>query len=581
MFSGYVDVALVGEGGLGRIFRATRQSTGGVVAIKELRDVAEGSLAWHRARRELDALLRLKGHPYVVSVEEIIEGPNGPCLVMEFASGGSLMDRLASGAMSAPEAVLTGQHVTQALGAAHRVGIIHRDVKPHNLLVGAFGQVKVCDFGIAAVIRGTEERTQTKALTLDYASPEELDGEETVGPPADVYSFAATMLHLITGSRPKFRDRATIATAEFAVPGGIEPVVRPILDAMRRSLANDPDLRPTMSELNDVFDTAALELGPRRLQDLTVAKPTGITNSFTDNAPTGPRSSPGELVDTVVRKSVQRAPIPGAVGVDGTVTPNTRFNNTRIVAGPAVIGGAEVAPAALRRGNRALLLLLGVLALAAAGGIGVALSRGSHNGASAVASPGSLTMGVAATTQGIATAPQTDPNLAPKNGASVTTVRAAPTPASVETSAVIQPASTVVEPSPPVAVESAPPEPVTVAPPATSAPLEGDLRLMVPITRPPCDGRYITMIGATVTPGLYEAQTSDLLNRFNGSSYLRTEATCSSLRGRTAAGNPIYSVYFGPFATAQEACNFRGFGPPDAYVKTLDNVTPSDVAVGC
>jgi eukaryotic-like serine/threonine-protein kinase len=97
MFAGYRDEALVGEGGLGRVYRAVRISTGGNVAIKELRDVAEGSPAWHRARRELEALLRLKGHPYVVSVEEIIEGPNGPCLVMEYLPGGSLFDRVKAG----------------------------------------------------------------------------------------------------------------------------------------------------------------------------------------------------------------------------------------------------------------------------------------------------------------------------------------------------------------------------------------------------------------------------------------------------------------------------------------------------
>ena len=145
MFEGYRDEELVGEGGLGRLYRAVRVSTGGVVAIKELPDIASASPAWHRARRELEALLRLKGHPYVVSVEEIIDGPNGPCIVMEYAAGGSLMERLSVRPMSAAELVMTGQHVTQALVAAHEVGIVHRDVKPHNVLVGAFGQVKAVE----------------------------------------------------------------------------------------------------------------------------------------------------------------------------------------------------------------------------------------------------------------------------------------------------------------------------------------------------------------------------------------------------------------------------------------------------
>ena len=181
MFAGYTDTTLIGEGGLGRVYRATRQSTGGLVAIKELREVPSASPAWHRAKRELEAMLRLKGHPYVVSIEEIIDGPSGPCLVMEYLEGGSLADRVASGPMSTAELLLVGQHVTQALGAAHEVGIVHRDVKPHNLLVGSFGQVKVADFGIAALNREAGLRTRTQAFTLAYASPEELDGEGEIG----------------------------------------------------------------------------------------------------------------------------------------------------------------------------------------------------------------------------------------------------------------------------------------------------------------------------------------------------------------------------------------------------------------
>ena len=143
-FPGYLDAIQIGEGGLGNVYRATRESTGGVVAIKELREVGVGSPVWHRARRELEVLLRLRGHPNVIYVDEIIEGPLGPCLVMEFAPGGSLMDRLTTaGPLPAPELVLVGQHVSQALLAAHRLGVVHRDVKPHNLLVGSFGQVKV------------------------------------------------------------------------------------------------------------------------------------------------------------------------------------------------------------------------------------------------------------------------------------------------------------------------------------------------------------------------------------------------------------------------------------------------------
>ena len=266
-FAGYTDAVLVGQGGLGRVYRAKRVSTGGVVAIKELPDVASASSAWHRANRELEALLRLKGHAGVVSVEEIFEGLNGPCIVMEFMPGGSLNDRLRSGPLSVPEAVLVGQQVSQALRAAHEVGIVHRDVKPHNLMINGFGHVKVCDFGISALNRGEGGRTQTHALTLAYASPEELDGSQTVGPAADVYSFGATMQHLITGHKPSFQERMR---APVPSPNGqpTDPVMSGVNDALSLAMANHPADRPTMNQLAVVFESASTALGTHRLSRL-------------------------------------------------------------------------------------------------------------------------------------------------------------------------------------------------------------------------------------------------------------------------------------------------------------------------
>lgn len=262
---GYTDLVLIGEGGLGRVYRGVRTSTGGVVAIKELHDVAAASPAWHRAAREVDAMLRLKSHPYVVSVEEIVEGASGPCIVMEYLAGGSLHDRMQAGPLSVPETVLVGHHVAQALAAAHSVGVIHRDVKPHNLLVGAFGQVKVADFGIASVLRDTGTRTMTQALTLAYASPEELDGAPDVGPPTDVYSLAATLGHLATGVKPSFRDRVPTM-----LPLAQVPALQPLATTLQQALATDPAARPTMAELVTAFDHASGMLGSAKLTALAV-----------------------------------------------------------------------------------------------------------------------------------------------------------------------------------------------------------------------------------------------------------------------------------------------------------------------
>ena len=313
---GYSDVHLIGEGGLGRVYCAVRVSTGGLVALKELQNVESASPAWHRARRELDAMLRLKGHPYVVSVEEIVEGATGPCLVMEFLPGGSLHDRVVHGRLPAAEVVVIGQHVSQALAAAHAAGIVHRDVKPHNLLVGAFGQVKVCDFGIASVARGSEGRTFTQALTLAYASPEELDGDGLVGPAADVYSFGATMAHLLSGRKPSFQER--LAGVPLIVDDAtVEPPMRGVVAALTRCVAHAAGDRPSMSEMVAVFDAAAVQLGDRRL--------TGL----------------GDLDATVQRRSLAPLPVAGPRAVE--LRDATLFNAT-VARASADVGGPPPPP---------------------------------------------------------------------------------------------------------------------------------------------------------------------------------------------------------------------------------------------
>jgi len=341
---GYDQIELIGEGGLGRVYRARRISTGGLVAIKELRDISEGSPAWHRARRELEALLRLKGHPYVVNVEEVVQGAGGPCLIMEYAAGGSLMQHLASGPLSGPELVVVGQHVCEALGAAHALGIIHRDIKPHNLLIGAFGQVKVCDFGIASLVRDGDVRTKTGALTMAYASPEELDDDDDIGPAADVYSFGATMMHLATGKRPSFRDRVEGNTVGF---GTQEPALSGVVAVLRRTMAHDPADRPTIAELSEAFDAAATQLGARRVRVLGVGSPVaGDEPAIRANSPAAVAAPPTEDIKPTVVRPQPLAPAQTAPPPPPT-PPALADTGDTVVRAPAPVHAAtdEVPPA--------------------------------------------------------------------------------------------------------------------------------------------------------------------------------------------------------------------------------------------
>ena len=122
---GYTDIERIGQGGLGDVYRAVRTSTGATVAIKVLRDVSDESVAWHRTRRELTALVSLAGHANVIQLIEVLDLPEGPALVMEHAPGGSVAELMLrrDRPLSVGETVLVGRQTATALMAAHERGI--------------------------------------------------------------------------------------------------------------------------------------------------------------------------------------------------------------------------------------------------------------------------------------------------------------------------------------------------------------------------------------------------------------------------------------------------------------------------
>ena len=113
---GYTDIERIGQGGLGDVYRAMRTSTGGAVAIKVLRDVSDESVAWHRTRRELTALVSLAGHANVIQLIEVLDLPEGPALVMEHAPGGSVAELMLrrDRPLSVGETVLVGRQTATA-----------------------------------------------------------------------------------------------------------------------------------------------------------------------------------------------------------------------------------------------------------------------------------------------------------------------------------------------------------------------------------------------------------------------------------------------------------------------------------
>ena len=248
----YVGPESIGRGGMGQIYRATDTSLGRDVAIKVLDDrYAQDHLLRARFTREALAAARLSGSPNIVTIYDVGEHHERPYIVMEYLGGGSLEERLHDGAVAPRQSLEWLEEAGNALDAAHRAGVIHRDVKPANLLLDRRDHVHVADFGIASAA-GMDSLTQTGTVlgTASYLSPEQAQGERTTAA-SDLYSLGVVAFELLTGRRP-FEGDSIAAEAAAHVTGElpsvceVNPDVPCELDPVfARALAKDPALRYT------------------------------------------------------------------------------------------------------------------------------------------------------------------------------------------------------------------------------------------------------------------------------------------------------------------------------------------------
>ena len=206
---------LIGQGGMGEIYRAEDELLGRTVAVKVLakRFSADEALRG-RFTREALAAARLSGEPNTVTIFDVGEHEGRPFIVMEYLRGGSLEDRLREHGAQDPGRVLAWlDEAGAALDAAHDHGVVHRDVKPGNLLLAGDGTVRVADFGVASAA-GLDSLTMTGTIlgTAGYLAPEQARGEPTT-PATDLYALAVVAFELLTGQRPFQADNPTAEAA--------------------------------------------------------------------------------------------------------------------------------------------------------------------------------------------------------------------------------------------------------------------------------------------------------------------------------------------------------------------------------
>lgn len=292
----YAIVSLIGAGGMGEVYLADDEKLGRRVAIKIVPEaVSRDPEAKARLLREARAVAAID-HPNVCTLFEVGEYEDRPYLVMQYVEGETLFDRMQRSTLSLNECIDAGVQICAALDDAHRRGIIHRDIKPMNLILTPRGLVKVLDFGLARFITPTEggpsdalrSRTGVVTGTAPYMSPEQLRGL-SVDRRTDIFSLGVVLYEMATGRRPFDRGNtvATITAILFEEPPPLgSPAHQPMANLIRKALRKEPaDRYQTAAELQRDLENLRRRSGSRRKSEAPETEPTETMNAVTIPAP--------------------------------------------------------------------------------------------------------------------------------------------------------------------------------------------------------------------------------------------------------------------------------------------------------
>ncbi|MFC8389576.1 protein kinase [Streptomyces sp. NPDC057238] len=371
----------IGSGGMGRVWRAHDEVLHRVVAIKELTAAlyvsdSEQAMLLARTRAEARAAARIN-HSAVVTVHDVLEHDGRPWIVMELIEGHSLADAVKERERVDPrEAARIGLWVLRALRAAHAAGVLHRDVKPGNVLLGDDGRVLLTDFGIAQIDGDTAiTRTGEVVGSVDYLAPERVRGHDP-GPSSDLWALGATLYTAVEGRSP-FRRTSPLTTMQAVVeeeadePEHAGPL-GPVISALLRK---DPATRPDADRAEQLLAEAAEGRRPQAAQEYVP------TQAVDARAPLPYETRP-EAVPQYPQAgpTTGRQPYPQA----GPTTGQQPYPQ----GGPTTAQQPYMPPAAPRRRVRGrVIALVVVLAAIIGGGTAVMLQQEDRGGTTAGPSP--------------------------------------------------------------------------------------------------------------------------------------------------------------------------------------------------
>ncbi|MFC5065334.1 serine/threonine-protein kinase [Actinomycetospora atypica] len=393
----------IGSGAMGVVWRGTDERLGRVVAVKQVflnqgLDEAEADEVRQRTLREGRIAARLQ-HPHAISVFDASIEDDEPWLVMEYLPSRSLSAMLAEQGPLDPRLVARiGRQVADALDAAHQAGIVHRDVKPGNVLIGSDGTVKITDFGIS---RATGDLTLTRtgmlAGTPAYLAPEVARGEDSTFA-SDVFSLGATLYAAVEGVPPFGSEDNALALLHAVAAGAVHPPVQagPLTALLMRLLRDDPRERPTPAEARrelgriahsaGTASTAAWARTEIEAEEGAARIPDSRRSAESDPVISGRGS--GRVPPPTWRGmpfEPEPTPVPAEADRVATRTPSPRANGSA----PRALGAVAAAPRGRTRPTALVVVLVLVLALAAGILLAVALTRGSGSTGAESASVGS------------------------------------------------------------------------------------------------------------------------------------------------------------------------------------------------